>query len=231
MLPRSAWGESVCQGWRRPWKEDISSQRAEGGFQDWSKCCKAGAQCKKVHASPCWEMSQRCWPIHKVVHSKETGHWPQPEPVGVLELCYSSGIRQGGTFSTSPGSTEQKPSAFWLVTTHLHWNFGHHLPYSSNVARSQNLGFKLLIPIFSWFCTFSERPVNIQILICTVLLERMSASILSHSLLRKVDTSKAAPADGYVGLSRLPSMRITEGFSCYFHSNSQTLKEVTINFV
>lgn len=39
------------------------------------------------------------------------------------------------------------------------------------------------------------------------------------------------PADGHLGLPGLPSMKITEGFGSYFYGNSQTLKEVTINFV
>ena len=58
MSSLGAWGESVCQGCRRPWRNDISFQRSRGWLsgsvpvqQSWKP------RCKGIHACPCWRIS------------------------------------------------------------------------------------------------------------------------------------------------------------------------------
>ena len=78
----AAWGESIYQRWRRPWRKDIFLQRAKGDFQDQSKCSRdEGPDAKgfmPLLARGNVGLGQQvpgqfCWQIYDIADSKEMG--------------------------------------------------------------------------------------------------------------------------------------------------------------
>ena len=141
-----ACGESVCQRGRGPWRKDISLQRAQGDFQDWSKCGRdegpdakglmsllAGGNVGLGQHVP----GQFCWQIYEFADSQEMDQLTSAR----MQRCSRRplqiwGVKLGGSLSLpSSLSTKQWSSAFWLVSFHLGWIFGHQFPVSFNVAK------------------------------------------------------------------------------------------------